>query len=308
MLDPIRSPLADDLHDIDVEHVFFRYADADVLADVDLRIGGGIACLLGRNGAGKSSLLRLLAGVVAPHRGCVRIGGEPVHRRPSARALVGYLPHRPALYPTLTVADNLRFWGGALGLPPEQVTRRTAALARWIDVAPLLATRAAGLSRGQQQAVALVRTFLRDSPVLLLDEPATGLDGAAVDGLHAYLRERAAAGAVVVVSTHDYEQAWRLGEQFLMVTPARSVESLAKSCVDRGDEREVELYAAGPGRDELLRELAAPHRLEGDRCIVQVTGEASLDALVLRALRLGLRVDGIRPVESGGRWLERWMQ
>jgi len=308
MFDSIRSAVADDLHDIDVEHVYFRYDAEDVLANVDLHIGGGIACLLGRNGAGKSSLLRLLAGVVAPDRGCVRIGGETVHRRPAVRAQVGYLPHRPALYPGLTVADNLRFWGGAFGLSAERVAQRTAALARWIDLGPLLARQAAGLSRGQQQAVALVRTFLRDSPVLLLDEPATGLDGAAVDGLHAYLRERASAGAVVVASTHDYEQAWKLGEQFLMLTPARSVEALAKSCVDRGDEREVELHAIGPGRDQLLRELGAPHRLEGERCIVQVADETSLDALVQRALQLGLRVDGIRPVESGGRWLERWME
>lgn len=307
MFEPMNPDALDGLYDIDVEHASFGYGAGEVLRDVDLRIGRGVSCLLGRNGAGKSSFLRLLAGVVAPDRGHVRVAGEPVHRSAAARALVGYLPHRPALYPALTVAENLRFWGGAQGLLPATISLRTLALSRWFELGDLFGRRADALSRGQQQRVALVRTFLRDSPVLLLDEPATGLDAASTQALQDYLRARADSGAIVVVSTHDAEQAWRLGEQFLMVTPAHAIESLAKSCVDRGGEREVELQI-GVQRAALLRDLAVPQRLENDRCLFRVSGEDSLEALVQRALSLGVRVNGIRPVESGGQWLERWMR
>jgi heme exporter protein A len=176
--------------------------------DLSLRPGEALA-VVGPNGAGKTTLLRLLAGLMRPTAGEVRVMGEPLTRGADRiRRAIGLLSHQSLLYDDLTLLENLAFAARLYGLERPRV-RASAAL----DQAGLGAR--AGelprrLSRGLLQRAAIARSLLHDPQVLLLDEPFTGLDAAAADGLRADLRIRLSQGLGVVLVTHHLAEAWDL--------------------------------------------------------------------------------------------------
>jgi molybdate transport system permease protein len=160
--------------------------------------GGEVVAVVGPNGAGKSTLVRAITGL-DPHRGSVRIDGADVSHEPPERRPVAWVPQRVALFPHLTVVDNVAFGVGG---------RRGRAVAHaWLDrfgLAHLASRRATSLSGGQAQKVALVRALVRRPRVLLLDEPLAALDVAARVDVRRTLREQLAEfDGVTVVVTHD---------------------------------------------------------------------------------------------------------
>ena len=157
---------------------------------------GGALLLVGANGAGKSSLLRLLAGLLPAAEGALLWQGEPAlaDRAEHARRL-RYLSHQDALKPALTARENLlffaRLWGGEV----------EAALAA-LDLAPLAELPARVLSAGQRRRLALARLALAPAPLWLLDEPTVGLDTASVGRLGALLARHREGGGMVLAATH----------------------------------------------------------------------------------------------------------
>ena len=174
-----------------------------ILAGVSFDLGGGeLLVVTGPNGSGKTTLLRLLAGVSRPNAGTIELDGLPVQRsRPHLRAALGYLAHDPFLYPDLTARENLAFWARVYGLP-QPAARIEAALERW-GLAAAADRPVRSFSRGMRQRLNLARTLLAEPRILLLDEPATGLDEAARQRLHQALAEHLAAGGAAVVASHD---------------------------------------------------------------------------------------------------------
>ena len=164
--------------------------------------GGALHVLEGANGAGKSTLLSLLGGRTAPSSGRVSWVGEQAVAVEGAglRRVVGWLGHELGLYPDLTSAENVALHASLRGLEPRQA---------WLDGATALGVESFGerrvreLSRGQRQRVALVRALVGSPPVVLLDEPSTGLDSAAIDRLVNLLAMLRAQGRLVVLVTHD---------------------------------------------------------------------------------------------------------
>ncbi len=157
---------------------------------------GGALLLLGANGAGKSSLLRLLAGLIPPAEGLLLWQGQDaLADRVAHAARLRYLSHQDALKPSLTAAENLSFyarlWGGEVG----------AALAA-VGLAELAELPARMLSSGQKRRLALARLALAPVPIWLLDEPTVGLDAASVDRLGVLLATHRAAGGAVLAATH----------------------------------------------------------------------------------------------------------
>jgi manganese/iron transport system ATP-binding protein len=192
---------------VELHGVSAGYDGGVVLQDVDLAIGAGeLVALVGGNGAGKSTLLKLVAGLLRPKRGSVEVLGA----LPGARSReVAYLPQAEALrwdYPLL-VADVV-----LMGLVPRiGVGRRPgradhvaarAALAR-VDAADLGPRHIQALSGGQRQRVLLARTLVADPQILLLDEPATGVDPTTEEQLMRVLEDLAREGKTIVVATHD---------------------------------------------------------------------------------------------------------
>ncbi len=155
------------------------WSGTPVIEDIDVDLPRGtVTWLGGRNGTGKTTLLRVLAGVIDPDAGEVRIDGlDPVaHRRDYQRRL-GYLPAgNGALYARLTVTDNLQFWAGLAMVPRSERAARIDAALQLFELRELAKRRVDRLSMGQRQRVRIAMTFLHDPQVVLLDEPHTSLD------------------------------------------------------------------------------------------------------------------------------------
>lgn len=176
---------------------------------------GEIVLLRGPNGAGKTSLLRLCAGLLPVERGSAHVlGCDIVADRASVRNRVGLLGHSNGLYADLTVDDNVRFWGATVGASDAEV----AGALQLMGLAGRLASVPVGrLSAGQRRRTALACLVARRAELWLLDEPHAGLDAAGRDELDATLRGAAAAGATVIVASHELERAGALATRVVEV-------------------------------------------------------------------------------------------
>jgi heme ABC exporter ATP-binding subunit CcmA len=179
------------------------------LAGVSLQVETGeIVLLRGPNGAGKTTLLRLCAGLLPLARGEGRVVGCDLRtQREAIRSRVGLLGHANGLYGDLTVAENVRFWGATVGATDAEIV---SALER-MGLAERLADVPVGrLSAGQKRRTALACLVARRAALWLLDEPHAGLDASGRDELDETLRRAVAAGATVVVASHELERAGAL--------------------------------------------------------------------------------------------------
>jgi ABC-type multidrug transport system ATPase subunit len=209
-----------DFSSVRVVEVSRTYGRRRALAKVSLEAPAGrVLGLFGPNGAGKSTLLNILATLLSPSAGKVHYGEhQSADAGDALRASIGVLGHDLFLYPDLTAAENLAFFGELYGVP--DLTARVAealSLARLTDRAD---DRAGGFSRGLRQRLALERALLHKPRLVLLDEPFTGLDDASAHILIGRLKTLAADGAIVIMATHDFDTAETLVDDAV--------------CVDRG--------------------------------------------------------------------------
>jgi heme exporter protein A len=209
-----------------------RFGPAAALQGVELEIPSGTTlAVLGANGAGKSTLLRLVAGLARPSSGEVRVAGHPSTHR-EARRRIGYVGHATGLYPALTARENLIF-AGRLYDVPDAGDRADAALARE-GLAPVSGRPVGGFSRGMAQRLAIARSLLHDPPVVLLDEPFTGLDRASEARLVARLAELRREGRTVIWVTHDPERAARGSDAAIVLAGGRVVRRAVGDEVEAG--------------------------------------------------------------------------
>lgn len=150
----------------------------------------------------------MLAGLVRPTAGDVRVEGMPLLGNPDLRRSIGLISHQTLLYDDLTAAENLRFAAGLYGLAGAAAVARTAL--EQVGLADRADDPVRSLSRGMVQRVAIARALLHSPSILLLDEPFTGLDTASADRVRTVLAGQRAAGATIVVVTHNPTEAWDL--------------------------------------------------------------------------------------------------
>ncbi len=188
-----------------------HYGEGRGLHGVDLSVRRGeIYGLLGPNGAGKTSLIRAISGRLRLDGGSVRLaGGDPRNDRRVRRAL-GLVPQELALYPELTVRQNLELLGRLAGLGGREARQRTGPALEWIELADRANSAVSELSGGQKRRVNLAASTLHDPALLLLDEPTVGVDLPARERLHGLLRDLRARGAALLLATHDLDQATEL--------------------------------------------------------------------------------------------------
>jgi len=191
-------------------------ASAPALLDVELNLEPGERLLLlGPNGAGKSTFIRVFAGLMHASQGNALVMGQPAR---SARGMVGVVSHATYLYDELTAAENLRLYAELYGV--RSPARRAEDLLEQVGLAHLAGERVGRLSRGQQQRVTIARALLHDPPVLLLDEPDTGLDLAAF----ALVEELTTAGQhTLVMTTHNLATGLRLGTRVAVLSKGQLV-------------------------------------------------------------------------------------
>ncbi len=235
-------------HAIVARGIKVAFGPTVVLRGVDLDVPWGARlALLGPNGAGKSTLLRALATLGRPNGGTVRVAGCDALADPvTVRRSIGVVAHQTYLYDELSALENLRFYGALYDVP--DLEGRIAALLDRVGLTGKRNARAGSLSRGQQQRLTLARALLHDPPLLLLDEPDTGLDLAAFALLETLLIGDA---RTVLMTTHNLRQAARLCDRYAILAGGRIVrEGLLAKGDDAGLEAVYRRYTgAGVGRE-----------------------------------------------------------
>lgn len=213
---------------VDVRDAVVLLGSFPALAEASLTIERGeLVVVQGANGAGKTTLLRLCAGLLPLARGSARVMGFDVgNERAAVRASVGFLGHANGLYLDLTARENLTFWGDVVGASRDEV--ESAAQRMGLNER-LLDTPVGRLSAGQKRRTALAVMAVRRATLWLLDEPHAGLDAAGRDEIDALLRDAVAAGATVVVASHELERTASLATRRIEVVGGRIVESGGRS-------------------------------------------------------------------------------
>jgi ABC-2 type transport system ATP-binding protein len=189
---------------VEVKGLVKRYVGTLAVAGVDLEIPEGeIFGLVGPNGAGKTTTLRMLATLLEPTAGDALIAGHSIRRNPQAvRRVLGYMPDAFGVYDDMKVWEYLDFFGRCYGLGPAQRRRVIGDLLELVDLAHKRDSYVQSLSRGMQQRLCLAHALVHDPSVLLLDEPASGLDPRARVELRELLRELRRIGKTIVISSH----------------------------------------------------------------------------------------------------------
>ncbi len=200
---------ADEEAVVEIRNVTKRFGRLVALDGLSLRIPPGrLYGLVGPNGAGKTTLIKIICGLLRPDAGEVRVLGWRV---PNLRvqAQIGYMPQEVALYPDLTVMQNLEFWGQLYDLPRDQLRERAEQLLRLVELEDRKNQRVGTLSGGMQRRASLVASLLHKPRLLFLDEPTVGVDLRLRRALWAYFEELAREDVTLVVTTHLIEEAAR---------------------------------------------------------------------------------------------------
>lgn len=218
-----------------------------VVDRVDLTLNRGeVLGLLGINGAGKSTTLAMLAGALRPSSGRILLNGHDLAEYPEmTRQQVGWLPERAPIWPELTVGEHLNAHGRLHGLRGESLRSACAALIERLQLGELRRRLAGTLSQGQRQRLGLACALLHQPALLILDEPANGLDPVQTATLHALIRERATAGCAVVVSTHLLHEVTAVCERAVIMHKGRLLHDAALANIHASLEKTFMAIATG---------------------------------------------------------------
>jgi ABC-2 type transport system ATP-binding protein len=193
------------------------FGDNRVLDGVSFDVlPGRMTGFLGANGSGKTTTMRIILGVLAPHGGAVTWQGEPVTQ--PVRQRFGYMPEERGLYPKMRIAEQVVWLGQLHGLTAEKAKANTARLLEQLELSDRADDKLEALSLGNQQRVQVAAALVHDPDLLILDEPFSGLDPIAVDTVLKVLRERAAEGVPVLFSSHQLAVVERLCDDLVIIS------------------------------------------------------------------------------------------
>jgi ABC-2 type transport system ATP-binding protein len=238
---------------IELDHLVKRFGELTAVNDVSLTVRRGeFFAMLGPNAAGKTTTIRLLAGLIKPTAGTARVAGFDVQRQPlEARRRLAYVPDFPFLYDKLTPWEFFRFAGQLFQMADPQIRAAAQEFSARFNLEPYLGLPLEGLSHGTRQRVAITAALLHDPEYFVIDEPMVGLDPHHARVVKDLLKERTRRGLTVLVSTHQL--------------------SVAEEMADRiGIMHQGRLIAVGT-REELRGQSGADNALE--RTFLELTSE-----------------------------------
>jgi heme exporter protein A len=218
---------------IEVRKLVKRFGLKNVLRGLDFDVQAGeFVALLGPNGAGKTTFLRILASLSRPSLGQVNVAGYQLPAQAAAvRRRLGVVSHLPLLYGDLTAEENLQFYGRMYALP--ELGARINEVLDLVGLASRRRDLVRTFSRGMQQRLAIGRAVLHDPDVMLFDEPYTGLDQDASEMLDDVLKNVAAAGRTVVMTSHDLARAEDLATRFDILSRGVIAASVSRAELDK---------------------------------------------------------------------------
>ena len=220
---------------INVKGLVKKFGTRTILDHLDFRVDEGeFVALLGPNGAGKSTFLRILTTLSYPNSGRVTIAGYQLPEHAAAvRLHLGVVTHQPMLYGNLTSYENLRFFSQLYGLPISR--QRIDEIIKSLSLGARSNDLVRNYSRGMQQRLAIGRAIIHDPELLLLDEPHTGLDQDACDLLGNLLRNVAANGRTVLITSHDLGRVETLASRFDILSRGIITASARREDLKDGD-------------------------------------------------------------------------
>ena len=302
---------------IKIQHIYKSYRKVDALKGLSLQIPqGSIYGLIGPNGAGKTTLIRILAALLAPTRGEVWFDGEEVVRQPALiQRKVGYMPDFFGVYPDLTSVEYLEFYAGIHGIPRKKQASTVNDLLELVDLSSKRDALVETLSRGMKQRLCLARALVHDPEVLLLDEPASGLDPRARVELRELLRTLQGMGKTIIISSHILLELAEMCTDIAIIQGgqlvlAGDVEQVTRR-LDGGLHIEIRVLECVPETTEALKEIEGISNVtseNGDVIQAEFIGdERALHRVLATLITKGIPVVSFAPRSSGGRLEEVFM-
>jgi ABC-2 type transport system ATP-binding protein len=244
-----------------VDGVSYRYRDAatPALHDVSLAIpANGVYGLLGPNGAGKTTLISLIAGLLSAAKGCISLDGHPLAaaRAANPRA-IALVPQDYAFYPMLTVAENLRFFAGALGLNSHEIKVQSDAAIAFARLEQVTGKRAEQLSGGLRRRLNLAIGLLGQPRLLLLDEPTVGVDPQSRHFLLDAIAALPAAGTTVIYTSHYMEEVEAICQRIAIVDQGRVLAEGSLADILHDPEAQVEIELDRPLPEDITERYTA---------------------------------------------------
>ena len=275
---------------LELERLTRRFGEITALQDASFSVAPGEICgFVGRNGAGKTTAMRIVLGLLAPHAGEVRWRGRPIDA--TARQRFGYMPEERGLYPKMRVSAHLAYLARLHGLDRDGARAAAETWIRRLGVAERATDRIEQLSLGNQQRVQLGAALVHDPELLILDEPFSGLDPIGVDALASEIRARADAGVPVLFSSHQLDLVERICESVAIIDSGRIVAagSVAALRARAGERPLVRVAVDGDPEGSWVTGLPGPAVHGGDHrgTVLSLPDGLSTDELLDRARRAG---------------------
>lgn len=245
---------------ITLSHLIKEYATLRAVNDVSFQVSeGGIIALLGPNGAGKSSLVRMLVGLTEPDSGSIEVTYQGRTYPHLPEGTFGYLPEDRGLYQDRTLKQNLIYIGQLRGLDKKEIQQQLDHWLQRFELTERANEQLKQLSKGNQQKIQLIATLLHKPPMVILDEPFSGLDPVNQEHVLTVLKELKAAGVTILLSAHQMDLVERLADEFVLM--------------NRG-----QVIAHGP--------IDAIHQQLADKQTIQFSFASPVDPAALSALPL----------------------
>lgn len=289
---------------VEIRNLWVKYGDVHAVRGISFDIPRGeVFGFIGPNGAGKTSTIKVLATLLNPDGGNVRIDGIDVPDNPMAiRQRIGYMPDSFGVYEDLTAGEYLHFFAAAYRIPRLQRERTIADVLALTDLTAKVDAAVDSLSRGMKQRLALARVLLHDPDVLLLDEPASGLDPRARIEVRELLKELKNMGKTVLISSHILHELSQLCTRIGIIEAGRMVTegSLEEIYQRLGLLRVIHVQVANPS-DELVERIrqidaVADVQRQVDRLAIRLReGEMPVEDLLSELHVLGARVRMFQP-------------
>ena len=292
-----------------IKNLSKRFGTTEVLKDVSFEVTDGEFCiLLGPSGCGKSTVLRLIAGLEQPSGGEILIDAERVDPLPPRERDIAFVFQNYALYPHMTIFDNLAFSLRLRGEPANQIQAKVRDAARLLEIENLLERRPHGLSGGQRQRVAVGRAIVRQPKIFLFDEPLSNLDATLRASMRVELaRLHRRLQATIVYVTHDQAEALTLGDKIIVLDQG-TIQQLgsATEIYHKPANTMVARFVGNPQMNLLegtLDDSGAIFRCGGLRLDIASLLNQSLPRSAGRSLSLGIRPEDFDTADAGQGWI-----
>ncbi|CAN5518727.1 ATP-binding cassette domain-containing protein [soil metagenome] len=271
---------------LEVDGVTRTYGETKAVDDVSFTVSSGaMVGFVGGNGAGKTTTMRMIMGILSPDQGAVRWHGNELTQ--GMRTRFGYMPEERGLYPKQPTLDQLVYLGRLHGMTQTKAKARVSELLERFGLGMRMSDKVEALSLGNQQRAQIIAAVLGDPVALILDEPFSGLDPAAVDQMSALLREYTSAGVPVLFSSHQLDLVDRLCDSIVVLHHGKVVaDGTSDQLRDTGQVR----YRLTVGQDAgWVRDLAGVRVLDVDGAAALVELESDSEQAAQDLLQQALR-------------------